>query len=304
MGYLGVSSKFKYLRFLTGRHDLPFFCDEEVEVQKSFLDACLKGIDAAGWLTPGKLPPVSLCIRQGNPGFNDAEAECLAFPRRDEMEWPIARTVNKAFHLQADGSLSEKTPLLTGVVSYEAPQGNTMFRTDPFPSSCEVTGHPTARLSVALQPRDGSTPSEMDLFLTLRHYDTHGQEIFYTGAVGDPVPVVRGWLRLSLRKLTRRPTRMSNFMPERDYLSTDVEVVKTGQVYTVDIELWPTSVVVEEGETLALEISSCDSEGVSLFGHNHPNDRPEQVFKGRNEIHISPHYENYLQLPTIPKRME
>jgi predicted acyl esterase len=42
-GYTFAGSSLKYLRFITGRHDLPFYYDEEVEVQKSFLDAFLKG---------------------------------------------------------------------------------------------------------------------------------------------------------------------------------------------------------------------------------------------------------------------
>ena len=56
MGYLGVSSQFKYLRFITGRHDIPFYYDEEVAVQNSFLDAFLKGDDREGWSVPGKVP--------------------------------------------------------------------------------------------------------------------------------------------------------------------------------------------------------------------------------------------------------
>lgn len=49
-------------------------------------------------------------------------------------------------------------------------------------------------------------------------------------------------------------------------------------VYTVDVELWPTSVVMLRGETLELEVSGCDSEGVSIFGHNRPEDRSVAKF--------------------------
>ncbi|KAJ9620385.1 hypothetical protein H2204_012295 [Knufia peltigerae] len=320
LGYLGVGSEFKYLRFITGRHDLPFFYDEEVKVQKSFLDACLKGDDPGGWLstTPGSPPPVSLCVRQGNPGFNDAEAERLAFPRRAEWEWPIARTVYTNYHLRAAGEMSTTPPPTTvttasgkGTVSYEAPKGRKIFKTPPFTERCEITGHPTARLSVSLSPSSreeegpSTTPTDMDIFLTLRHYDRRGTEIFYTGAVGDPVPVVRGWLRLSLRSLTSQPTFLSDVVPERDYLSTDLQPVEIGKVYTVDVEIWPTCVVVEAGEALALEVSSCDSpEGVSLFGHNHPDDRAESVFKGYNHLHVGgSEYESYLRLPIVPPRV-
>lgn len=45
LGYLWAGSEFKYLRFIVGRHDLPFYYPEEVKVQQSFLDAWLKGDD-------------------------------------------------------------------------------------------------------------------------------------------------------------------------------------------------------------------------------------------------------------------
>src|SRR5690348_1305498 len=98
-------------------------------------------------------------------------------------------------------------------------------------------------------------------------------QVFYTGAVGDPVPLARGWLRVSLRATTKHPTEMSKIIPERDYLSTDVEPVKAGEVYSVDIEIWPTNSVFLPGDKVAIEISSGDSEGVSVFEHNHPDDR-------------------------------
>ncbi|CAI7581227.1 unnamed protein product [Penicillium discolor] len=74
MGYLNAGSNLKYLRFITGRHDLPFYYKEKVEVQKSFLDAFLKGEDKAGWST-GEAPKVDFLLRKGNVGFNNAEAE-------------------------------------------------------------------------------------------------------------------------------------------------------------------------------------------------------------------------------------
>lgn len=48
VGYLEAGSKNKWLWFITGRHDLPFFLPEYVALQKSFLDAWLKGKDDKG----------------------------------------------------------------------------------------------------------------------------------------------------------------------------------------------------------------------------------------------------------------
>ena len=300
LGFMGASSQFKYMYFLTGRHDLPFFYDEAVELQRSFLDACLKGDDREGWLVPGKVPSVNLCVRRGNPGHSNPDAERKTFPRRMEMEWPLARTQYKDYHLSLDGDLSLDKAHDQGVVKWEAPGGSVRFLTKPSENEVEITGHPMARLSVAVTSRDGSSPSEMDLFVTIRHHDASNQEIFYTGAAGDPIPVVRGWLRVSLRKTVDKPGPLSQIMPERNYYSSDVQEVIVGEVYTVDIEIWPTSVVLLPGETLELQVSSSDSENVGVFGHDHPKDRPLEKLLGYNELHLGSRYENFLRLPVIP----
>ncbi|PNY26270.1 Uncharacterized protein TCAP_03796 [Tolypocladium capitatum] len=305
LGYIGAGSRLKYLRFITGRHDVPFYYDEEVVIQKSFLDAFLKGNDTVGWSIPGKLPPISLCLRRGNPGYNNPAAERNAFLRRDESEWPIARTVYTDYNLRTSMLLQESSGDGTddvgrGIVSYSAPKGGVTFVTPALGKDMEVTGHPMLRLSISAEEDQGSVPSELDIFATLRHIDQEGNEVFYTGAVGDPVPVARGWLRVSLRATTKQPTRMSEIIPERDYLSTDVRPVKAGEVYTVDVEIWPTNVILLPGEKLALEISSCDSEGSHVFEHNHPEDRDPAKLKGNNAIHIEPGFDNFLRLPIIP----
>ena len=175
-GYLGVASKFKYLRFLSGRHDNPFYYDSEVSIQKSFLDAFLKGVDDRGWSIPGKVAPVDLVLRVGNPGYNDPIAEARTFPRRKENEWPIARTQYEYYHLTPNKTLELKKPEDTAVVRYAAPAGDVTFHSAPFSEKTEITGHPVVRLNVALQPKDGSKPSEIDLFVTLRHFGTDGKE--------------------------------------------------------------------------------------------------------------------------------
>lgn len=63
-GYVHAGSEQKWLRVITGRHDLPFYYDQEVDIQLSFLDAFLKGEDRAGW-TPGQAPPRGLGPAEG-----------------------------------------------------------------------------------------------------------------------------------------------------------------------------------------------------------------------------------------------
>lgn len=278
-GYLWAGSKVKYLRFIVGRHDLPFYYPEEVEIQRSFLDAFLKGDDRDGWAA-GKQPKVSICLRKGDVGFNNPEAE-QKFGRREESEWPIARTQYVKYHLSADGGLaSEIKEQAKAKVSYEAlgslqnPQV-VQFTTPAFQEETEITGHIVAHLNVSKDVTSGSSSDkkDIDVFVTLRHISPSGNEVFYTGSSGDNVPLCKGWLRVSNRKVKSDHPKNKPYLPYREYLSTDVETVSEGEVYGVDIELWPTNVVVEKGGKLIFEVSSGDTQGSGLFQHTNKNDR-------------------------------
>jgi len=189
-----------------------------------------------------------------------------------------------------------------GIVTYEAPSGTAVaFETEPFKEETEFTGHPVAHLNVSCSALpNGSAPSDIDLFVTIRHIDPNGKEVFYTGTAGDPVPVVKGWLRTSLRKVdSYDPITKS---PIRTYLSTDVQTVEAGVVYPVDVEIWPTNVIVEKGGKLQFEIAAADTQGSGTFQHNHPEDRSDSIFKGLNHIHFGKGMPNYLRLPVIPPK--
>ena len=284
-GYTHAGSKFKYLRMITGRHDLPFYYDEEVEVQRSFLDAFLKGQDRVGWSQPGKVPPVSLVLRKGNVGFNDAEKE-KAYERREENEWPLARTQYTKFHLTPNLGLQPTQPPnndnnATKTLNYRAlgtiqNPSLLQFTTPPFPHETEITGHIVAHLNVSVTPGADTayaTPSDIDLFLTLRYIGPDGKEVFYTGTAGDPVPLTKGWLRASLRKVDQEHVKHRAWLPHREYGSGDVLPVVAGEVYEVDVEVWPTNVVVEEGGRVVLEVASGDTQGSGIFLHDDPVDR-------------------------------
>ncbi|KAJ0349520.1 hypothetical protein COL26b_000371 [Colletotrichum chrysophilum] len=277
-GYLAAGSKLKYLRFITGRHDLPFYYPEEVELQKSFLDAFLKGDDRVGWSVPGKVSPVTLTLRKGNVGFNDAQRE-KAYEKREESAWPIPRTEYTKFFLTSDLGLTAAGPSSESkTVSYKAlgsleNQQFVSFATAPFEQETEITGHVVAHLNVSVTPDNTGHDTDIDLFVTLRHIDPTGQEVFYTGTAGDPVPLVKGWLRVSNRKVHVENPRHKSWLPHREYLSTDVQPVKTGEIYAVDVELWPTNVVVDKGGKIVFEVASGDTQGSGIFQHSSDVDR-------------------------------
>ena len=52
-----------------------------------------------------------------------------------------------------------------------------------------------------------------------------------------------------------------------------MQSVIPGEIYGVDIELWPTNVVVEKGGKIVFEVASGDMPDSGIFTHNHPDDR-------------------------------
>lgn len=292
---------------MTGRHDLPFYYKEEVEMQKSFLDAFLKGQDSLGW-TRHVQPRVRLVLRRGNVGFNDPKAE-KAYLERPEEDWPIPRTAYTRYYLTRTQRLtiSPESPSPHTKITYQAPgsldsQELVLFKSQPFEQEVEFTGHLVAHLNVSATPTNevSPPPKEIDLFLTVRHLDADEKEVFYTGAVGDPVPVSKGWLRVSLRKVNEKNTRHAPWHPHREYLSTDIDHIEPGKIYSVDVEIWPTNVVMLVGDVLVFEVSSGDTQGSGIFEHNSPHDRPNNKFRGLNHIHFGDGLENYLLMPIIP----
>ena len=183
------------------------------------------------------------------------------------------------YYLTPERQLRTDRPTSTGKIGYKAlgtldDPSLVHFETSSFEKETEITGHIVAHLNVSLTPdTTGPTPTDIDLFLTLRHISAQGKEVFYTGTAGDPVPLTKGWLRVSLRRVNKDHYKHREYLPHRDYVSTDVQAVIPGEVYDVDVEVWPTNVVVEKGGKLVLEISSGDTQGSGIFQHNDPVDR-------------------------------
>ncbi|KAJ2901685.1 x-pro dipeptidyl-peptidase c-terminal non-catalytic domain-containing protein [Zalerion maritima] len=306
-GYIHAGSKFKYIRFITGRHDLPFYYHDEVEIQKSFFSAFLKGNDTYGWSTPGKVPAVTLTLRKGDVGYNDAEKEKV-YEKRAEDAWPIPRTQYTNFYCSPDQGLSVTKPKSDALkISYQAlgniqSQHLVQFTTAPFEKEMEVTGHVLAHLNVSLTPEQASGEKDIDIFLTLRHISPEGKEIYYTGTAGDPIPLCKGWLRVSNRKVHDEHPWHRPHLPHREYLSTDVLPVKEGEVYGVDVEMWPTNCIVSPGGKLIFEVSSGDTQGCGIFQHVSEKDRPASKFAGTNHLHFGEAMENYVTLPIIPPK--
>ncbi len=286
-GYLNASSKQKWLEMHCGTHFEAFYMPEGVALQMRFFDHFLKGIDN-GWDAE---PPVQLAIR--HPG---------GFTKRMEQEWPLARTVWTKFYLDAGAhTLSTSAPEASASASYQGLGEGLRFTTGPMAEESEFTGPVALRLWVSSSTRD------MDIFVTLQAFAPDGTEVVYSGANDLATPISQGWLRVSHRKLD--PVKSK---PYRPYHSHDeAQPMAPDERYPVDVEILPTSLVVPKGYRLDLLIEGKDFErevmvgrfrGSGPFLHNDPQDRPPEVFDGKNTLSTGGAHESYLLLPLIPKR--
>lgn len=62
------------------------------------------------------------------------------------------------------------------------------------PSTLKITGHILDRITVSCSRRtpESPVPTNIHLFVTLRKLNAEGKEVFYTGTIEDPVPVIKG----------------------------------------------------------------------------------------------------------------
>ena len=291
-GYSRAASRQKWLEVHGDTHWAHFYTDYGVGLQKRFFGHFLKG--ETGWANE---PPVRLQIRHLD-----------RFVERHEEEWPLARTRWTKFWLDPSSRLlSREAPRAAARLDYEAMGNGLMFVTEPFSAETEITGPLAARLFVS------SSTNDADLFLMLRLFAPDGNEVVMQGASDPHAALAYGWLRASHRKLDPALSR-----PEKPHHTHDeVQPLTQGAPVALDIELWPTCIVVPRGYRLGLTVQGRDCEPddpatriggiefkphatVGPFRHNHPKDRPPAIFGGRNTLHFGPGSEPYLLLPIIP----
>jgi uncharacterized protein len=174
------------------------------------------------------------------------------------------------------------------------------FATQPFPDDVEIVGPVKAKLFVS-----SSTP-DMDIFATVCTFDPQGEEMTFIAAPEPKSPVTQGWLRVSQRKTD--PQRSTEHLPY--YPHDERAPLAPGEVYEVDLEIWPMGLALEKGSRLTLTIQGKDFErpgatgplrGVAWFTHDDPTDRPPELFAGTNTLHTGGPHVSYLLLPVLPK---
>ena len=182
------------------------------------------------------------------------------------------------------------------------------FKTPPLTEPLEITGPVAAKLTLS------SSTTDADVFLILRVFDPQGKEVTFIGSNDPRTPVALGWQRASHRKLDPKKS-----LPYRPYHTHDeAQPLKPDQAVDLDVEIWPTSIVVPPGYTIGLTLRGKDYEnegpplalegvkytltGVGPFLHTHPQDRPPAIFDSVNTVHFAPGKQPYVLLPVIPAK--
>ena len=293
-GFTRAASKQKWLEAHGLEHWTHFYTDYGLSLQKKFFGHFLKG-EKTGW---EKQPKVLLQVRHKDK-----------FVERAETQWPLKSTKWTKFFLDpSDFSLSSKKQAKKASVTYKGLGDGVTFMTPPLKQDTEITGPIAAKLWVS------SATEDADLFLVVRAFSPDMKELTFQGALDPHTPLAQGWLRVSHRKLDKKLT-----LPYRPYHTHDEQQkLKTGEVYEVDVEVWPTCIVVPAGYRLALSVRGKDYvypggggtglktlgsfSGCGPFKHDDPRDRPVSVFSGDVTLHAGPGRNAYLLLPVIPAK--
>ena len=155
-----------------------------------------------------------------------------------------------------------------------------------------------------------SSTVDADLFVTVQAFAPDGREVDFQGTIDPHTPLAQGWLRASHRKLDKA----RSFLYRPYHTHDDKQPLTPGQIYELDVEIWPMCIVLPAGFRLAVNIAGRDFErpgnddskspfparGSGPWLHNDRYDRPADIFAGNTTLHTGHGREAYLLLPVIP----
>ena len=277
-GFVRATSKNEMARSARHRALDDFYTDYGRHLQLRFFDHFLHG-KKNGWTSRRR------CSRQVR--------HVDRFVERAETEWPLKRTKWTRFYLDpSDVALADKPAKKKSVIRVDAMGDGVTFLTPPLKLETEITGPSALRLFVS------SSTSDADIFAVLRVFTGDLTEVVFQGAIDPHTPVGQGWLRASHRQARQETVTAISAVSH----THQEQALKPGEVVALDIEIWPTSIVVPAGYRVGLTIRGKDYvypgpsggklsnfknelTGCGPFLHDDPRDRPAEIFGGETSLH-------------------
>jgi predicted acyl esterase len=280
-GWLRAASEDKYLEVHGLEHWTHFYTDYGRELQLRFFDYYLKGV--GDWRDTQ--PRVQINRRWPENRFEVAHSS----------DWPLPETVWTPLYLDAAArTLSTGGPAAAAEVTYDAGGDGLGFAIGPFTAETE----------------------DADIFLVVRMFDPDDREVVFLGTVDPNTPIAQGWLRASHRKLD--PVRSESWRPYHTH--DEIQKLTPGEIYELDIELWPTGIVIPPGYRMELQVRGRDYEfppaveaatkssaagwlppqlGCGPFLHDDERDRPREIFGGKVTVYTGPEHPSHLLVPVV-----
>ena len=176
----------------------------------------------------------------------DVRTSAEVSDRKETDAFPPAATFTRLY-LTSNGSLDASPGSGDEFVSFDHRKHGSVLTFDhKFDKRTEITGYSSVKLFIqALRYPDA------DLFVALQKIDRDGKEVrFYHSTQQIEASASFGWLRVSHRELDATRSR-----PERPYHShRKRQWLRPSDIVEVDVEVWPSSTIWEQGETLRLAV--------------------------------------------------
>jgi len=293
-GFAESSSAQKWLEVHGLEHWVHFYTDYGVSMQRQFFDHFLKGADN-GW---DQRPRVVLNLRHVDGTFEERTGETWPLEGTEWLEYFLSADTNTLTPSRAESAASAIVPSSSSGLT---------FTTSPLAHDAEITGTLSARLFIE------SEASDVDVFVTVRVLDDQGGDVALRSALDPRGVITVGWLRASHRAIDA-----SASTPDRPVHPHDHEVALTpGEVVELNIEIWPTSIIIPRGHRLGITLTGRDfafegdgpwpelygipMRGQAIFLHDDPSDRDPAVFERPFRIHTGGERASSVLLPLSPR---
>ncbi|HLU99750.1 MAG TPA: CocE/NonD family hydrolase [Acidobacteriota bacterium] len=288
--------------------------------RREWYDHWLKGTDNKVGKEAPFATPVRIFVMGTGDGSKDAEGRLNHGGYwRDEQEWPLDRTAYTPYYLHEDGSLSPTRPgasnasttylfdpdnpvptiggnissgndiLLAGAwdqkggphiwnwqhpIPLSSRSDVLVFQTEPLQADVEVTGEISVKLWISSSARDTDfTAKLIDVYPPSRDFP-EGFDLI----IGDGI--IRTRFRDSLKE-------------ER--------LMTPGEIYPVEIKLYPTSNIFKKGHRIRVDISSSNFPRFDVNPNTgEPLNQHRRKVKAENTVYHDSQHPSHIVLPIIP----